>query len=274
MSNMPPPPPVGPDDVTYAGSPATTYYAPSTGLATTSLVLGLISIPTNCICIGPLLGLTAVVVGIVALSRAAADPYQHGGKGLAIGGIVSGGLSLLLLVVSLVAVASGAVSPGQFMKQGLGVGQVAVDLENVGAAIKAYQDIHSEYPPDLQALVDADLVAENPVPGASDDPVDGMFYVTGLTADDPGHWILAYEPTSVFGVKLTGVLYNSGESDVLEQVEYATQWAQFKQEYEADHGAPPVVLEPDGTLLADGPAPAAAPQSPAPPTPPASVDGE
>jgi type II secretory pathway pseudopilin PulG len=66
------------------------------GLAITSLVLGILSIPSlGCLGIGALLG---VVLGIVALVRANREPQVYGGKGFAIGGIAASALSLLVAI--------------------------------------------------------------------------------------------------------------------------------------------------------------------------------
>jgi type II secretory pathway pseudopilin PulG len=67
------------------------------GLAVASLILGIISIPT----LG-LLGvgaITALALGSVALKRIKKDPETHGGKGMAIAGIITSAFSLLLTAV-------------------------------------------------------------------------------------------------------------------------------------------------------------------------------
>lgn len=67
------------------------------GLAIASLVLGIISIPT----LG-LLGvgaITAIVLGVIALSRIKKEPATYGGKGMAIAGIITSAVSLLLIAV-------------------------------------------------------------------------------------------------------------------------------------------------------------------------------
>ncbi|MCI0393061.1 MAG: DUF4190 domain-containing protein [Acidobacteria bacterium] len=67
------------------------------GLAITSLVLGIISIPT----LG-LLGvgaIAAIVLGVVALKRAKKEPAIYGGKGMAIAGIITSVVSLLMIAV-------------------------------------------------------------------------------------------------------------------------------------------------------------------------------
>jgi hypothetical protein len=64
------------------------------GLAVASLVLGIISIPT----LG-LLGvgaITAIVLGSIALNRVKKEPAIHSGKGMAIAGIITSAVSLLL----------------------------------------------------------------------------------------------------------------------------------------------------------------------------------
>src|SRR5262249_38288219 len=72
------------------------------GLAITSLVLGIISIPT----LG-LLGvgaITAIVLGAISLKSARKEPAIYGGKGMAVAGIVTSVVSLLLCSVAAIAV--------------------------------------------------------------------------------------------------------------------------------------------------------------------------
>jgi type II secretory pathway pseudopilin PulG len=67
------------------------------GLAVASLVLGVVGLPT----LG-LLGvgaITGIVLGAMALARANRQPHEYGGRGLAIGGLVLNGVSLLLAPV-------------------------------------------------------------------------------------------------------------------------------------------------------------------------------
>jgi len=67
------------------------------GMAVASLILGVISLPT----LGLLLvgALTSLLLGIAALRNASQRPAEYGGKGLAIGGIVTSVLSLLIAPV-------------------------------------------------------------------------------------------------------------------------------------------------------------------------------
>src|SRR5262245_59393762 len=67
------------------------------GLAITSLVLGIISIPTlGLLAVG---AIVAIVLGSIALNRIKKEPAIYGGKGMAIAGIVTSVVSLLLVAV-------------------------------------------------------------------------------------------------------------------------------------------------------------------------------
>lgn len=69
--------------------------APRKGMAIASLVLGILSILTlGCLGVGALTGL---ILGIVALVRSNKAPSVFGGRGLAIGGIVTSGISVILV---------------------------------------------------------------------------------------------------------------------------------------------------------------------------------
>ncbi len=83
----PPPPPAYP-------------VQPQQSLAVASLVLGIVSITVGwCCSFGILTGPVALVLGIVALVQIKNDPAKYGGKGFAIGGIVTGGLYFVILAL-------------------------------------------------------------------------------------------------------------------------------------------------------------------------------
>lgn len=78
---------------------------PSNGLAIASLVCGIIALPATCCCsaLSLPLGIAAAVMGGIAMSKANAQPEIYGGgKGMAIGGLVCGILSILTAIVFLV----------------------------------------------------------------------------------------------------------------------------------------------------------------------------
>lgn len=69
-------------------------------LAVSSFVLGMISITLGwCCSFGVLTSPIAVVLGIVSLVQIKNDPTKYGGKGFAIGGIVSGGLYFVIIAL-------------------------------------------------------------------------------------------------------------------------------------------------------------------------------
>lgn len=74
---------------------------PSKGLAVTSLVLGIIALLLSWLVFPAVLGLIAVVLGFVAIAKASKG--TAGGRGMAIGGIITGVLSLVVAGIVLAA---------------------------------------------------------------------------------------------------------------------------------------------------------------------------
>ena len=76
----------------------TPFQPPATGsvnqtIPIISLILGIVSI---CCYISPLTGLIAVILGFMGMKNANNDPQHYGGKGLAIAGMITGGLFFLI----------------------------------------------------------------------------------------------------------------------------------------------------------------------------------
>ena len=224
--NMPPPP------MDY-GAPMQPV---RTGAATTALVLGLIAIPTTFLCFGPLLGIVAIILGIIAIVRAGGQPERFGGKGRAVVGIITGGLSCVLLVF-LIPLVIAVLMP--FVGAG-------VNLTLLGQSLQAYHASYEEYPPDLATLAASGKMVPNPL-GETDQPSDiagDTYYVVGVKPSDPPHWIVAYSQRNVFGVKIYVLLYVNGDVESLDQGGFQRMLASFKKEFEADRGQPPTILEP------------------------------
>jgi hypothetical protein len=83
-------------------------------MAILSLVFGIAAITFGWICGGLVLGILAIIFGFVALAQTKKNPAQYGGKPLAIGGLVSGGIVLLvhlaILLIWIVALIIGSAS--------------------------------------------------------------------------------------------------------------------------------------------------------------------
>lgn len=76
-------------------------------LAIISLVCGILSL----ICCSWFIpGIAAIVLGVMARSKAKSNPGEYGGEGLALGGIITGGISLVLGVIIIVLYMAGALA--------------------------------------------------------------------------------------------------------------------------------------------------------------------
>jgi len=73
----------------------------TSGLAITSLVLGILAIVLTVVCVGPLLAVPAIICGHLACSRINRSGGELTGKGLAIAGFVTGYVSLAFLLLLL-----------------------------------------------------------------------------------------------------------------------------------------------------------------------------
>ncbi len=72
-------------------------------LATVSLCLGIASVTVGwCCSLGLILSPAALITGFIALSQIKKNPQSNGGKGLAIGGIVTGAIYLAVFVLIIV----------------------------------------------------------------------------------------------------------------------------------------------------------------------------
>ena len=69
------------------------------GLATWSLVLGILAVVLSVACIGPLFAIPAVICGHMAYSRIRRSAGALSGAGLALGGLITGYLSFALIPV-------------------------------------------------------------------------------------------------------------------------------------------------------------------------------
>jgi len=75
------------------------------GLAIASLVCGVLSF----LCCSVFTGIPAIVLGIMAMMKEKSDPSRYAGKGMAIGGIVLGAVSILIMIVYLILLMAGAI---------------------------------------------------------------------------------------------------------------------------------------------------------------------
>ncbi len=69
---------------------------PKSDLSTVSMICGIISIVVGCCCIGPVVGIVAIVTGIISLKNMTPN------KGKATAGVIMGVISILLYIVSII----------------------------------------------------------------------------------------------------------------------------------------------------------------------------
>ena len=67
-------------------------------LATTGMIMGILSLSLACCCYGLPFNLLAIIFSLVGLSQINRDPLNQQGKGLAIAGLILAVLSILLAV--------------------------------------------------------------------------------------------------------------------------------------------------------------------------------
>jgi hypothetical protein len=94
----PPSPPPATWQAKPFGSPAFTQSRDRT-MPTISLILGILSILLVCCYGGIWLGLPAAVLGFLGMRNADNDPSRYTGRGMAVGGMVLGVISLLASIV-------------------------------------------------------------------------------------------------------------------------------------------------------------------------------
>ena len=85
----PPPPPYRPP----------TNARPSQGLALASMITAIAGIIFGMWCFGPLPGIAAVIMGLLALSQIKKTPEKVGGKPFAVAGVIIGGITLVFYLV-------------------------------------------------------------------------------------------------------------------------------------------------------------------------------
>ncbi len=77
--------------------PPPNYVQPlNKSLATAAMIIGIISLAVGWICLGPIPGIVAIVIGGVALSQIKKSPDRIGGRQAAWVGIATGGLTVLI----------------------------------------------------------------------------------------------------------------------------------------------------------------------------------
>jgi hypothetical protein len=111
----------------------------NTGMAVTSLVLGILS----CVCFGLLAGIPAIILGHIAYCHARKHPDQYGGAGLAIAGFVTGYASVFMTFI-LAAMLLPALAAAKAKAQRV---NCVNQMMQIGVAARLWEGDHSDrYP--------------------------------------------------------------------------------------------------------------------------------
>ena len=124
---------------------------PRKALAVWSLVLGVLSLLTGgCLGLG---AIAAIVLGIMAIARAGKMPAEYGGKGMAIAGIVTGSIGLLVLPFVILA----AIAVPSLLRARVSANQSSAvgDIRAVISGQTAYASANGGYYDTLECLASA-----------------------------------------------------------------------------------------------------------------------
>jgi hypothetical protein len=120
-----------------------------TGLSTTSLVLGILSMA----CFLMLTGIPAIITGHIARSRAKKQPDVYGGSGLALAGLILGYLSIPFTIFS-VAIGAALMLPALAKAKGRAQTISCVNnMKQIGLAARIWSNEHNEiFPPNFMSM--------------------------------------------------------------------------------------------------------------------------
>lgn len=155
-----------------------TTQSPNRGLATASLVLGIISVALAVFWpIAIILGILAIVFGSVALSKI--KQGQAGGKGSAKAGIITGSvgifLALIVLVVTIVALPAAHVDTRDLSRR--------KDVSDLASQVVAYGNAHDRVLPTASQLDTSELLIVKTVSSEGKPTTTTAVYTAGESCD-------------------------------------------------------------------------------------------
>ena len=211
-----------------------------TGLAITALICGIAGF-----CFPPL-GLLGIVAGIVALVKASKRPQEYGGKGLAIGGICTGGATFVigtLIWAMVIAVMLPSFARARELSRRV---VCSANLSGIGKALYTYANNNQDlFPPDLNVLVKSGAITPQMLQCPSTES-PGYIYITGLTTDDNPDTPIVYEALENHGGEGGNILFVDSHVEFYNQQGYEKIIAPYKNraikveidDLEKESGAP------------------------------------
>lgn len=202
-----------------AGGPIVSPYGPGMtgpvrqGMAIAALVCGILGVVT---CF-PIFGIVGLVLGIVAVVKAGNRPSEYGGKGMAIAGICTGGVSLLIVVPLMLAITLPSLARArELAKRSV----CAANMQHIATALLTYaNDNREQFPPNLDILVTKGTLTPKHLLCPSAPQANYVYTVAGLTADAPPKTVVLYEPITNHE-EGGNVIFLDGHVKFLKQPEY------------------------------------------------------
>ncbi len=198
----------------------------SNGLAIAALVLGIAGM---LMC--PLLGIAAIVMGIIVIGRTNREPQRYGGQGMAIGGLVCGGVSMLWFVFMLPLMISILLPSLSRARELAKRSACAANLKGIGTSVKIYEnDFPGQGMPTFDMLIARGDVTPQQLVCPSSGGTQG--YIFSTPADDApidNRTPIAWEPLSNHAGEGGNVLYADGHVEFLRTPEFEAAIAQAQQ---------------------------------------------
>jgi prepilin-type processing-associated H-X9-DG protein len=187
---------------------------PSQGMATTSLVTGLIGLV---IC-GPL-ALVGLITGIIALVRTGREPNRYGGRGMAIAGIVVSGAAMVIYPM-LIAILLPSLSRARELSKRT---VCAANMRGIGQAMYIYAQSEPNYafPDDINKVVAAGFTTPIQFQCPSAPPGrQCYFYVSGQTTNSAPNSVVLFEDPNNHQGEGGNVMYQDGHVTFVKGAQY------------------------------------------------------
>jgi prepilin-type processing-associated H-X9-DG protein len=211
-----------------------------TGMAIAAMVLGILGVVT---CIFPA-GIVGLILGIIAVVRASNRPQVYGGRGMAIAGIVTGGLSILVAPMMVSILLPSLSRARELAKRTVS----AANLKELAQAAKVYAtDYGDVLPSDLETLVNIGGIPGKQLQNPSNDNAHNAcdyYYVTGLTEADPADWVLAYGDPADHAGEGANIVFLDAHVEFVKEPQFSKVIQEFQEAYRQARGQPPTIIPP------------------------------
>ncbi|MBN2447132.1 MAG: hypothetical protein JXO22_10415 [Phycisphaerae bacterium] len=123
------------------------------------------------------------------------------------------------------------------------------NLRAIGLTLLMYADKHEgHFPDDLLTLLDQGLLSTQSVHSPFEDSRGNTIdytYVAGLDREnDPAGWPLAFADPALSGDGVATIVFLDAHVERLREPKFSEMLTEFKAEYEATRGVPPVIVGP------------------------------